>query len=170
MQACIRGLLHWTVACHLRPALIDIPVYTWKLGFFKSVLLFPFLLDNPCLWVDVLSECFSLWEDLCWSHFLLFQNPWLFFNYVVSPFYSIRICSLLLPLPLLLGLIFGLCFWSASVSGLCLILKACWCWFPSSFVGYLYFAKVLTCLLCKPSFQVEFMLTLVHSRVCWVVV
>ena len=58
-------------------------------------------------------------------------------------FYSIRVCSLLFPPSPFLGLIFGLCFWSASVSDLWLISESCWCWFLSCFVGLLYLAKVV---------------------------
>ena len=52
-----------------------------------------------------------------------------------KPFYSIRVCSLLFPPPPLLGIIFGLGFWLAYVNDIGLISEACWCWFPSSFVG-----------------------------------
>ena len=52
-----------------------------------------------------------------------------------KPFYRIRVCSLLIPPPPSLGMIVGICFWSASVSDLCLNLEAYWSLFPSCFVG-----------------------------------
>ena len=50
-------------------------------------------------------------------------------------FYSFRVSLCSFPLPPLLGFIFGLRFWSASVSDICLNLEAYWFLFPSSFVG-----------------------------------
>ena len=56
IQACVRGLLHWTVASHSRVALIDSREYTWKLGIFKvKFLLVPFF-----GWSLFVSGC-SLW-------------------------------------------------------------------------------------------------------------
>ena len=52
-----------------------------------------------------------------------------------NPFIAIGLFFALLPLPPLLGMIFGLCFWSTSVSDLCLNLEAYWSLFPSSFAG-----------------------------------
>ena len=50
IQSCIRGLLHWTIASHSRPALIDSREYSWKWGFLK--LKFAWSL----LWVILVSE------------------------------------------------------------------------------------------------------------------
>ena len=53
-----------------------------------------------------------------------------------KPLYSIRIYPLLFHLFPLLGLIFGLCFWSASVSGLCVDFRSLWVLFSSFFCWF----------------------------------
>ena len=58
-------------------------------------------------------------------------------------FIGLELALFSFPPPPLLGIIFGLCFWSASVNDLCLNLEAYWSLFPSYFVGSLHCAKIV---------------------------
>ena len=89
-------------------------------GFFCCCGLFGRSFGVLCRYMNLGSQC----------------NPfWLLFIYVVSLFIGLDffICSFS-PTPLL-GMIFGLFFYSAYVSDLCMSSEACWCLFSSSFVG-----------------------------------
>ena len=119
---------------------------------------------NPCMTRDLrvvklayapLNNVFSsfvvflLFEGCLVGILGSFAGAWLMSSILVvlylcgNPFYSIRIFSLLMPPPPSLGMFFGLCFWSASVSDICLNLEAYWSLFPSSFDGSLHRAKIV---------------------------
>jgi hypothetical protein len=131
-----------------------------------SALLDPSLLKAQCIsWcmVGLLRSSVGAWiQGVC---VILFVVLYL----CGEPLYSIRIFSLLFHLSPLLGLFL------AYVSDQPLLVAFVWFQklvgivFLLLLLVYFTLPKLLTCLLYKPSSQVKFMLTLVLSRVCWVV-
>ena len=154
--------------CGDHPACFSKSLWVFWLGVILACLLYldPSLLKAQCIsWcmVGLLRSSVGAWiQGVC---VILFVVLYL----CGEPLYSIRIFSLLFHLSPLIGLFL------AYVSDQPLLVAFVWFQklvgivFLLLLLVYFTLPKLLTCLLYKPSSQVKFMLTLVLSRVCWVV-